>query len=157
MSASNETTTVTAGDIARMVGAGQMRPTEPFHRGPAPQTMREDGGDAADEEVLLSERRKCCASCAPRYVVTARSIEERDPTCFCCCLETNHYKLTQVNDMRHRECCGWCCSTLSVQLDPGASGGRKTLDISCTDTKAFFEVLRPRIGRVNMDRLRTRG
>lgn len=148
--------TLTAGDIARLVGSGQMRPTERFHRGPAPQRMRDKGAAPEEEEVLLSERRKCCPSCAPRYVVTTRSIEERDPRCCCWCLQTNHYQLTQVNDMEHRECCGWCCSTLSIQLDPNASGGRQTLDVSCTDTKAFFKVLRPRIGRVNMDRIQRR-
>lgn len=159
----------TSGEIARLVASGRMSPALLFHPAapgaPRRQTMRANaaagtttyglydvdlglGESDSEEKLLLEQHRKCLASCAPRYRVTTHSIEETDPRCFCCCPRTNHYKLTHVTDLRHDECCGWCCSTLSVQLDAKATNGRESLDISCTDTASFFEVLRPRIGRV---------
>ena len=143
---------IAAGDIVAMVQRGELDPNTQvvFADGPHAQAMNANRVDSFDpEKILYHEARNCCPWCSRKYTVTEVAIEEENPVCCCCCISTAHYNLSQVLDLHHTQCCGWCCSSLTVYLDQSVED-RDSLEISCVDTEKFMKIMKPRIGRVHV-------
>lgn len=136
----------TAAQIADRVNRGTLDPSTQFSEayGPTRQHM--------SDQVLIESDKKCCAPCSKSYVLTDSALEVMDPRCLCCCIRTSHYNLTQVLDMQDTQCCGWCCSSLTVFLD--SSSSEESVKLSCIDTRAFMAAMKPKIGRVRVGRRR---
>lgn len=130
--------TYNAGEIVAMVQRGEMNPNVSCHvggEGPPRQSM-------TDEKPLYEANKKCRPCCTHTYAVYDTMIEDSYSKCCCCCTQTEHYNLRRVNNVKESSCCGWCCSSITLERD----GNDEDVVISCVDTKEFVKHIKGKTG-----------